>query len=63
MATFYEAKSETEKGKIYTVRFMDDETWRCNCPSFVFQNENRLKWCKHIIKIQNQLPYERDTEE
>lgn len=48
-ATFYVVKSETKKGKKYTVRLMPHGEWYCSCPHNVFTR----KQCKHIEYAQN----------
>ena len=46
----YQVKSFTDPNKTYTVRWLDDGSWRCDCPMFIF-HEKDIIVCKHIIRI------------
>lgn len=46
----YNVKSFTNQDTEYTVRHMNDGTWRCSCPLFIF-NEKKMGLCKHIAKV------------
>lgn len=39
---------------MYTIRHMDDDTYRCSCPSFLF-NERKSGVCKHIVELKEKL--------
>lgn len=41
----FEVPSETNKDRTYIVRLFTDDSYRCECPAFVFNN---FKDCKHI---------------
>ena len=49
-AKFYQVPSFSDPNKKYTVRQLPDQSWHCDCPSFVF----RQKPCDHIRKIRHQ---------
>jgi len=49
MALFYHVPSETSD-KHYTVRFMDNGEYRCDCPAFTF-HKSSIQICKHIKTI------------
>jgi hypothetical protein len=47
-------------GKIYTVALKNDDTWGCNCPSWIFQKKENgpRKDCQHILHKKMELMQE-----
>lgn len=48
-AKFYQVKSFTKKGVVYTVRKLPTGEWLCSCPNFLFRNSK----CNHIRQVQH----------
>ena len=41
------------KGKKYDIRFDPRRiAWACDCPAFKYRRKHRIKYCKHILEIQ-----------
>ena len=41
------------KGKDYDIRFDRSRLeWACDCPAFKYRRRHRIKYCKHILEIQ-----------
>ena len=41
------------KGKDYDIRFDRSRLeWACDCPAFKFRRRHKIKYCKHILEIQ-----------
>jgi hypothetical protein len=47
----WEKQSKSDKSKVYEVIKYDDDTYTCNCPSFIFKKEGQERNCKHIDEI------------
>ena len=40
-------------GKDYDIRFDRSRLeWACDCPAFKYRRRHRIKYCKHILEIQ-----------
>ena len=47
-------------GKEYDIRFDSSRLeWACDCKAFQFRRRHKIKYCKHIIEIQDKLLAER----
>ena len=41
------------KDKDYDIRFDRSRLeWACDCPAFKYRRRHRIKYCKHILEIQ-----------
>lgn len=52
LVTIYKASSDTNPGTYYEVRFNEDGTAKCECPSHIFQSAGNE--CKHIRRLRAQ---------
>ncbi len=41
-------------GKRYDIRFDRSRIeWACDCPAFKFRRKHKIKYCKHILEVQD----------
>jgi len=42
-------------GKNYDIRFDRSRLeWACDCPAFKFRRKHKIKYCKHILEVQDE---------
>jgi hypothetical protein len=42
-------------GKNYDIRFDRSRIeWACDCPAFKFRRKHKIKYCKHILEVQDE---------
>lgn len=48
----WEKESNSDPSKLYEIIKYDDDTYSCNCPSYIFKKEDQERDCKHIRELQ-----------
>lgn len=46
----YFVRSDTQP-KVYRVAHMEDDTWACSCPDWVYRKSKVDERCKHIYRV------------
>jgi hypothetical protein len=51
----YDCEHYKVNGKNYDIRFDRSRIeWACDCPAFKFRRKHKIKYCKHILEVQDE---------